>query len=89
MPSQHIKQVCIKTAITKFTELKELDPEYHSMYLYLARSYEHVEDIDQALRTVKEGIHADEFNKELYFYGGKLALKKGLEEKQNNFSRKL
>ena len=67
-----------QTAIKKFTELKELDREYHSMYLYLARSYEHVEDVDQALRTVKEGIHADEFNKELYFYGGKLALKKGL-----------
>ena len=74
-----------QTAIKKFTELKELDREYHSMYLYLARSYEHVEDVDQALRTVKEGIHADEFNKELYFYGGKLALKKGLEDEAEQF----
>lgn len=68
-----------KTAIKKFSELKELDSEYHSMYLYLAKSYEHLEDIDQALNTVKEGIREDEFNKELYFYGGKLALKKGAE----------
>lgn len=74
-----------KTAIKKFTELKELDPEYHSMYLYLARSYEHIEDIDQALKIVKEGIRADEFNKELYFYGGKLALKKGLEKEAESF----
>ena len=34
MPLLLIKQVC-KTAIKKFTELKELDREYHSMYLYL------------------------------------------------------
>ena len=38
------------------------------------------EEIDQALKTVKEGIREDEFNKELYFYGGKLALKKGIEQ---------
>ena len=69
-----------KIAIKKFTELQELDPEYHSMYLYLAKSYEHEEEIDQALKTVKEGIREDEFNKELYFYGGKLALKKGIEQ---------
>ncbi len=74
-----------KTAITKFTELKELDPEYHSMYLYLARSYEHMEDIDQAIRIVKEGIREDEFNKELYFYAGKLALKKGIEPEAESF----
>jgi tetratricopeptide (TPR) repeat protein len=74
-----------QTAIKKFTELKELDREYHSMYLYLAKSYEHLEDIDQALTTVKEGIHADEFNKELYLYGGKLALKKGLEGEAEEF----
>lgn len=72
-------------AIKKFTELKELDPEYHSLYLYLARSYEHLEDLDQGLNVVKEGIRVDEFNKELYFFGGKLALKKGLEEEAEHF----
>ena len=40
-------------AIKKFTELKELDPEYHSLYLYLARSYEHLEDLDQGLNDSK------------------------------------
>lgn len=69
-----------QTAIQKFTELKELDPEYHSMYLYLARSYEHLEELDKALKAVEDGIRADEFNKELYFYGGKLSLKKGNEQ---------
>jgi hypothetical protein len=33
---------------------------------------------------VKEGIKADEFNKELYFFGGKIALKSGLDEEAEN-----
>ncbi|MDQ0218980.1 tetratricopeptide repeat protein [Peribacillus cavernae] len=66
-----------ETAVEKFTELKGLDPEYNSLYLYLARAYEHLEDIDRSLGTVQEGIRVDEFNKDLYFYGGKIALKKG------------
>lgn len=64
-----------KTAIEKFEELKALDPEYHSLYLYLAKSYEREEMIEEAFETVKLGIEQDEFNKDLYFYGGKLALK--------------
>lgn len=72
-------------AIRKFSELKELDPDYHSMYLYWARAYEQLEDLNDALTTVKEGIRVDQFNKELAFYGGKLALKKGLEEQAEQF----
>ncbi|RFU65532.1 tetratricopeptide repeat protein [Peribacillus glennii] len=66
-----------ETAIEKFTELKGLDREYYSLYLYLAKAYEHLEDLDRSLAAVKEGIVVDEFNKDLYFYGGKIALKKG------------
>ncbi|CAH0345537.1 tetratricopeptide repeat protein [Bacillus sp. CECT 9360] len=65
-----------ETAVDKFKELKELDREYNSLYLYLAKAYEHLEDLESSLSTVKEGIRVDEFNKELYFYGGKVALKK-------------
>ncbi|MFF2586374.1 tetratricopeptide repeat protein [Peribacillus butanolivorans] len=73
-----------ETAVRKFIELKELDHEYHSLYLYLAKSYEHLEDLENALKTVKEGIKADEFNKELYFFGGKIALKSGLDSEAEN-----
>jgi tetratricopeptide (TPR) repeat protein len=66
-----------ETAVARFSELKELDPSYHTLYLYLAKSYEHLEELDKALDTVKQGIREDEFNKELYLLGGKLALKKG------------
>jgi tetratricopeptide (TPR) repeat protein len=66
-----------ETAVARFSELKKLDPSYHTLYLYLAKSYEHLEELDKALDTVKQGIREDEFNKELYLLGGKLALKKG------------
>ncbi|KMY50598.1 tetratricopeptide repeat protein [Peribacillus loiseleuriae] len=76
-----------ETAIQRFTELKELDPEYHSLYLYLAKSYESLERLDEALETVREGIHKDEFNKELNLFGGKIALKKGLTNEAELFFR--
>ncbi|PLT28341.1 tetratricopeptide repeat protein [Peribacillus deserti] len=68
------------TAVEKFSELKNLDPEYHTLYLYLAKSYEQMGDPDQALSAAKEGIKQDEFNKELSHFAGRMALKKGLEE---------
>ncbi|RSD26581.1 tetratricopeptide repeat protein [Mesobacillus subterraneus] len=64
-----------KTAIEKFEELKALDPEYHSLYLYLAKAYEREEMVEEAFEAFKLGIEQDEFNKDLFYYGGKLALK--------------
>ncbi|MBG9655987.1 tetratricopeptide repeat protein [Cytobacillus firmus] len=76
-----------RTAIEKLTELKELDPEYHSLYLYLAQAYEREEEAGKGLEAVKEGIKQDEFNKELFFYGGKLALKNGNEKEAEDMLR--
>ena len=76
-----------KTAMEQFEELKTLDPEYHSLYLYLAKSYEREEMIEDAFETVKQGIEQDEFNKDLYFYGGKLALKLPDEESAEKLLR--
>ncbi|KAB2333675.1 tetratricopeptide repeat protein [Bacillus mesophilum] len=69
-----------RTAIEKFNELKELDHEYHSLYYHLAKSYEREEELENAFNSIKTGIAQDEFNKELFFYGGKLALKLGKED---------
>jgi tetratricopeptide (TPR) repeat protein len=76
-----------KTAIDKFEELKTLDPEYHSLYMYLAKAYEREELLQEAFETVQLGIEQDEFNKDLYFYGGKLALKLGAEESSEKLLR--
>lgn len=76
-----------KTAIDKFEELKELDPEYHSLYLMLAKAYEKEEMVEKSFETIMQGIRFDEFNKDLYYLGGKLALKLGNEEEAERLLR--
>ncbi len=63
------------TAIEKLKSVKELDSDYTSVYLLLAKAYEREEMLKESLHTVLEGIKYDEYNKELSFYGGKIALK--------------
>ncbi|KKB37644.1 tetratricopeptide repeat protein [Bacillus thermotolerans] len=76
-----------QTAIAKFNELKEMDPDYHSIYLYLARAYEHEEELEKSLEAAKEGIRQDEFQKELYLTAGKLSLKLSREEEAEQYLR--
>lgn len=76
-----------KTAIEKFKELKQLDPEYHSLYLYLAKAHEREEELEEGFAAIQEGLKYDDFNKDLFFYGGKLALKLGKEEEAENLLR--
>ncbi|MEK3808300.1 tetratricopeptide repeat protein [Bacillus sp. FSL H8-0547] len=64
-----------KTAIEQFLKLKELDHEYTSLYLFLAKAYEAEGMLGESLDAVKDGLKVDEYNKELYVYGGKTALK--------------
>ncbi|MEH7254852.1 tetratricopeptide repeat protein [Neobacillus niacini] len=64
-----------RTSIERFEELKELDPEYHSLYLHLAKAYEREEELENSLKVIQEGIRQDEFNKDVFFYGGKIAIK--------------
>lgn len=77
----------IQTSIEKFEQLKELDPEYHSLYLYLAKAYEREEDLQRCFDIIKEGIRLDDFNKDLFYYGGKIALKLGKEEEAERLLR--
>ena len=72
-------------AIEKFTEVKELDPEYQSLYLPLARSYEHEEELTNALKSAKEGIAVNPYQKELYQFAGKISLKQGEEEEAESY----
>ncbi|MBA4536089.1 tetratricopeptide repeat protein [Bacillus aquiflavi] len=74
-------------AIETFLELKELDHEYHSLYLYLAKAYEREEELVKSFETVKKGISLDEFNKDLFFYGGKIALKLGKQQEAEELLR--
>ncbi|QWC21484.1 tetratricopeptide repeat protein [Bacillus haikouensis] len=76
-----------ETAIEKLVSVKELDPDYHSVYLLLAKAYEHEEELDKSLETIREGIKQDEFNKELSLFGGKISLKLGLDEQAEAYLR--
>ncbi|MGR3764824.1 tetratricopeptide repeat protein [Rossellomorea sp. NS-SX7] len=76
-----------ETAIEKFSSVKELDPDYHSVYLLLAKAYEHEEELEESLNVIHEGIKQDEYNKELSLFGGKISLKLGLDEEAEKFLR--
>ncbi|WP_246942170.1 tetratricopeptide repeat protein [Bacillus pinisoli] len=66
-----------KTAINKLLDLKDMDPAYSPLYLVLAKSYEAEELLTEAKEAVQDGLKIDEYNKELYVYGGKLEMKVG------------
>ncbi|WP_226666858.1 tetratricopeptide repeat protein [Metabacillus litoralis] len=76
-----------KTAIQQFIKLKEADPQFTSLYLYLAKSYEHEGLLEESLETVEEGIKVDEYNKELFLFGGKIAIKLGNTKKAESLLR--
>lgn len=67
-------------AIKQLEDLKELDPDYFSAYLLLAESYAMLEDNKRALAAIKEGLVRDEYDKSLYLFAGKMALKNNASE---------
>ncbi|WP_223702032.1 tetratricopeptide repeat protein [Sutcliffiella deserti] len=64
-----------KTAIEKLNEVKQLDYEYSSLYLYLAKAYEQEGLLQESLGAAKEGLVVNEYNKELQVFAAKVALK--------------
>ncbi|WP_033542126.1 tetratricopeptide repeat protein [Planococcus sp. CAU13] len=64
-------------AVKRLDELTVLDPDYFSAYLLKAQSLNMAEDYKAAYEAIKEGIRRDEFDKELYLFAGKLAMKLG------------
>ncbi|WP_349407563.1 tetratricopeptide repeat protein [Pseudalkalibacillus sp. SCS-8] len=67
--------------IKALNHLKDLDPQYTTLYPTLAKAYEEEGAIKEAMDVYLEGIRLDEFNPELYFHAAKLALKLDQEEK--------
>ncbi|WP_084245524.1 tetratricopeptide repeat protein [Planomicrobium okeanokoites] len=64
-------------AVQRLDELIVLDPDYFSAHLLKAQSLNMAEDYKAAYEAIKEGLKRDEFDKELYLFAGKLALKLG------------
>ncbi|MFZ4452291.1 tetratricopeptide repeat protein [Salibacterium aidingense] len=62
------------TAVRQLEELKAMDPEFVTLYPYLVRAYEGVENFEQALKTAEDGLSVDEYNDQLYLEAGKLQM---------------
>jgi len=76
-----------QTAIQKLEEVKSLDPDYESVYLPLAQSYEKELDLNGAYKTVVEGTKINPYHKELKSFGGRIAIKLGKEEEAEGWLR--
>lgn len=74
-------------AIQKLEELKELDPDYFSAYLLLAECYAMQENNIKAYTTIQEGLTRDEYDKSLYLFAGKMALKNSKPEEAEEYLR--
>ncbi|MEH7388137.1 tetratricopeptide repeat protein [Bacillus sp. JJ1521] len=76
-----------KKAIEVLERLKELDPEYGSLYLYLAKAYEEEASFADSLRVLLEGLEVESLNKELTFYAGKISMMLGDKENTEKYLR--
>ncbi|KHF40325.1 tetratricopeptide repeat protein [Halalkalibacter okhensis] len=63
-------------AIEQLEALMALDPDYSSLYPYLAKAYEAEGKLEDAFETLEKGMKVDEFNESLYIHAGKLSFKK-------------
>lgn len=64
-------------AVLKLNEVKTLDPDYFSAHLLLSQAYSMLEDHEHAYKAILDGLSRDEYDKELYLFAGKMALKIG------------
>ncbi|RSL33800.1 hypothetical protein D7Z54_08910 [Salibacterium salarium] len=68
-----------QTAIKQLEALKDMDPEFVTLYPYLIRAYEGMENYDKALQVTENGLSVDEYNDVLYVEAGKLQMALGNE----------
>lgn len=76
-----------EAAVRHGEELNILDPDYFSGYLLLAQSHAMLEDNKKALEVIKEGITRDEYDKELFLFAAKMAIKNSLPEEAEQYLR--
>lgn len=74
-------------AIKQLEELKELDPDYFSAYLLLAEAYAMIEDNKKAYVAIQDGLKRDEYDKSLFLFAGKMALKNSLPQEAEGYLR--
>ncbi|MCE7792162.1 tetratricopeptide repeat protein [Salipaludibacillus sp. CUR1] len=78
-----------ETAVSAFTRLVEMDPDYTTVYSYLAKAYIAQKKLGEAMEVLEEGIKKDEFNEDLYLELAKLQFSKGKHEEGKTFLEKV
>ncbi|WP_332693303.1 tetratricopeptide repeat protein [Halalkalibacter lacteus] len=76
-------------AIEQLEALMTLDPDYSSLYTYLAKAYEAEGRSDDAIETLEKGMKVDEYNESLYVHAGKLSFKRQKPTEGEGFLRKV
>jgi tetratricopeptide (TPR) repeat protein len=79
----------ITLAIEQLEALKALDPDFSSLYPYLAKAFEAENRLDEAMETLKAGMSVDEYNEQLYILAGKLSFKRQAPEEGELYLRKV
>ncbi|PAK86096.1 tetratricopeptide repeat protein [Lentilactobacillus parakefiri] len=60
-------------AIKAFEDLRDSDPQYSSLYPYLADAYVNLKRVEEALKAIQEGISIDQFNEKIWQKAGQIA----------------
>lgn len=69
----------------QFLKVKEVDPSYTSVYMYLAKGYIEQSDEERALESVEDGLFYDKQNAALYAMGANAAKSLGHLEKADTY----
>jgi tetratricopeptide (TPR) repeat protein len=64
-----------KEAISALEELRDMDPDYTTLYSILSESYEEEGALDEAYQVVQDGLKRDEHNENIYLQAARLAYK--------------
>lgn len=78
-----------ETAVKQFTKLKETDPDYTTLFPYLAKALRSLNRMEDALEVLKEGISRDEYNEELYLEMARLQFSAGNGKEGQNYLEKV
>lgn len=76
-------------AIQVLTALKEKDPDYSKLYLYLTRAFRAEGRTEEAFQTAEEGLRVDSFNDQLAYEAGDAALADGRIQEAEQFLQKV
>ncbi|MFA9556161.1 tetratricopeptide repeat protein [Evansella sp. AB-rgal1] len=78
-----------ETSVKQLTKLKELDPNYTTLYPYLAIALRSLNRLEEAFTTLREGIKKDEYNEDLYLEMAKAQFSAGNMDEGKEYLQKV